>query len=539
MKSTPESITVRGYVKYSDFGAVGDGIQNDHDAIYNAHVFANEHGLDVYADEGATYYIHTFEKAATIKTNTDFSGAKFIIDDRGDDIYQQRSTPVFIVAKDNPAITYTGDELSANFNVSPIREGDVSIPWLKGKLEAKSLIRFTNDNHRDFIRFGSNVNAGNPRTDCIVIDTDGTIDPDTPVAFPFEEITKIEIFRTDDKPITVKGGYFESICCTVVPSTDFENKWRGYYRGFKIVRSNTTVCDMTHRMVDEPDIPNTGYGRGEDGKLRQSYPYYGFVYYYNTYNSYAKNLALNAHTTYYEDKTTSDKPVPMGSYDIVIEYSSHVFCENITNGVDINDTRYWGIMSSNGAKNMEFKNCSLSRFDAHRGFWNARLIGCEFGQTINVIGGGTLEIIDTVRTAGPSFITLRGDYGATFNGDIILKNCSILGKKRYRGVKTDEVHEDGVMLVISGFIGDNEKYLDWDFGYTCYMPRSIYVENLKSGCPDKTYVFNKISDSAFDEKRSNAYRITDVIRYKNSSPLPMCKEAECSRIFAIPQENKF
>ena len=183
MKSTPESITVRGYVKYSDFGAVGDGIQNDHDAIYNAHVFANEHGLDVYADEGATYYIHTFEKAATIKTNTDFSGAKFIIDDRGDDIYQQRSTPVFIVAKDNPAITYTGDELSANFNVSPIREGDVSIPWLKGKLEAKSLIRFTNDNHRDFIRFGSNVNAGNPRTDCIVIDTDGTI-CDIAVALP-------------------------------------------------------------------------------------------------------------------------------------------------------------------------------------------------------------------------------------------------------------------------------------------------------------------------------------------------------------------
>jgi len=532
MKNTSIDLINRGYVKYSDFGAVGDGKSEDFSALYDAHVFANEHGLDVFADEGAAYYIHDFDKPIPVKTNTTFTGAKFIIDDRGEEIFKHRSLPLFLIEKDNPEKVYTGEDLSSNFNVAPIREGDTVIPWLSGKLEAKSLIVFTNSNHRDFIRFGSNVNSGNPRTDCILVDTDGNIDPDTPVAFPFGEITKIEIFRTDDKPITIRGGYFETICCRVVADTDFENKWRGYYRAFKVIRSNTTVCDMTHKMIDEPDIPNTDYGRSEDGKLRQSYPYYGFVYFYNTYNSCAKNLALNAHTTYYEDKTTSDKPVPMGSYDLVIEYSSHVYCEGITNGVDICDTRYWGIMSSNGAKNMEFKNCSMSRFDAHRGFWNARLIGCEFGQTINVIGGGNLEIIDTVRTRGPYFIALRGDYGATFRGNISLKNCTILGKKKYRGVPNEDMHKE-LVLINSGFCFNVEKYLNWDFGYTCYLPNSISIENFKTALPEATYVFNSIGNDAFNPSFSNEYQLTKLIEYKNARPIQICQNDECTSLLKI------
>ena len=67
------------------------------------------------------------------------------------------------------------------------------------------------------------------------------------------------------------------------------------------------MLDMTHRITGEPDIPNTGYGRDEEtGKLSQSYPYYGFLFFYNTYNSRAVNCALNSHTTYYEDKTTAE-----------------------------------------------------------------------------------------------------------------------------------------------------------------------------------------------------------------------------------------
>ena len=70
-----------GLVRYSDFGAKGDGKTDDIDAIAATHAFANQHGLLVKADEGATYYIGGKERTAVIRTDTDFGTAAFIIDD--------------------------------------------------------------------------------------------------------------------------------------------------------------------------------------------------------------------------------------------------------------------------------------------------------------------------------------------------------------------------------------------------------------------------------------------------------------------------
>lgn len=44
-----------GSVRYSDFGARGDGKTDDIDAIAATHAFANQQGLSVKADEGSTY----------------------------------------------------------------------------------------------------------------------------------------------------------------------------------------------------------------------------------------------------------------------------------------------------------------------------------------------------------------------------------------------------------------------------------------------------------------------------------------------------
>ncbi|MEJ6580174.1 MAG: hypothetical protein QNL33_00795 [Akkermansiaceae bacterium] len=43
------------FVSYRDFGAVGDGKVDDFAALVKAHDHANEKGLPVKADEGATY----------------------------------------------------------------------------------------------------------------------------------------------------------------------------------------------------------------------------------------------------------------------------------------------------------------------------------------------------------------------------------------------------------------------------------------------------------------------------------------------------
>ena len=52
-----QRLKARRQVSYSDFGARGDGKTDDIDAIAATHAFANQHGLVVKANEGATYYI--------------------------------------------------------------------------------------------------------------------------------------------------------------------------------------------------------------------------------------------------------------------------------------------------------------------------------------------------------------------------------------------------------------------------------------------------------------------------------------------------
>jgi len=88
-------IKANGMVRYSDFGASGDGKTDDMDAIAAAHEFANQHDLSVKADNGARYYISGKNRTAVIMTNTDFGTADFIIDDTN---VENRNASVFLVS---------------------------------------------------------------------------------------------------------------------------------------------------------------------------------------------------------------------------------------------------------------------------------------------------------------------------------------------------------------------------------------------------------------------------------------------------------
>jgi hypothetical protein len=84
-----------GFISYSDFGAEGDGKTDDTDAIAATHAFANQLGLPVKADDGATYYIGGKNRTAVIRTNTDFGNAAFIINDTA---VRNRNAHVFLVS---------------------------------------------------------------------------------------------------------------------------------------------------------------------------------------------------------------------------------------------------------------------------------------------------------------------------------------------------------------------------------------------------------------------------------------------------------
>ena len=326
--------------------------------------------------------------------------------------------------------------------------------------------------------------------------------------------------------------------------------YHAYARGIYINRSNATVKNITHHKLDEPafykkvngagsygsDQWKSYYGvntsRGESGWLAdkgryhigQSYPYSGMLAFIDVYNSRAVDCNLTGRTVYYEAKTTSATPIPMGSYDLIIAGSSHVYIENVQQLNDINDTHYWGIMNSNRAKNLYFIDSSLSRFDAHEGFWNGTFINSTFGRCINVIGGGYLKIENCARNVGREFITMRGDYGSTFEGTIELKDCTIRGLKEYRYSQdaTNPYYESGNIYIIdtsyttsykgSYSAGDATSFpfLKWDFGYVCYMPQHVIVDNFKaegssdivgtsgqSGPKINLYVFPNTNNSAF------------------------------------------
>lgn len=524
-----------GYVTYADFGAAGDGVADDFESLYNAHIYANENGLEVRADEGAVYYIgETFNKEIPVKTDTYLTGAKIIIDDTGSVAYKNRGLALYLMARDNPVRKIFGEELDALKAGKKIAKDDTSVSWLAPYLETKSLIRFTNANQRDFTRNGSNQDSGFQRMDLVILDTDGSVAPETPFAFPFDDFTLIEIFRTDDKPIKLEGGYFETVCCRTVPETCYENKYHAYSRGIKVHRCNSTVSGITHRMVGEPEI------KGFPGTLQESYPYHAFLDFSCTYNSGIKNSDLTGHTTYYEDKprTSPGRPVAMGSYDFVVMYSIAVRFENVVQGgTDICDEKYWGIMASNGCKNLEFEGCCISRFDAHRGFWGAKVKNTTIGFTFNIIGGGTLVCENVKRLTGGQFIHIRGDYGASFDGDIILKDCELVGNVPYAFEKR-EGKVESLRVIHTGFGHNNESYCNWDFGYPCHMPRTLVLDNFKYGV-DSIHVYNIVSDNAFNPDNKNQYHVTESIVYKGgTAPMSHCIEPSCTTLHSIPERTE-
>ncbi len=524
-------------VKYSDFGAYADGRTNDFWNLLRAHEFANQCGNKVVAD-GKEYYISDNLDSVSgllryipVKTDVDFGTAKIIIDDSFDGAYKRKDNHIFVAEREYlPVVLNSNDIQALNGGTLPsVDRSTTSLSWLVSKLDAKSLVEIVNVNHKNYIRFGANVNEGYNRSEVLMVDKNGVIDATTPVIFDYEQVTNITVYRADDAPITMEGGRFVNICCRVSEETNYKNAYKSFKRGISVERANTTLKDINHKMQDEPARPTS------NDQQNQSYPYYGFISQAYTYNSKVIDCDLTGHTVYAEDKsaTSGAKSVQMGTYDLIVQCSINSYFENLTqSATPIHDSKYWGIMASNHSRNMTYKDCSMSRFDAHCGFWNLRLTGCDFGQYINVIGGGELYIDDVETFVGNAFIQLRGDYGATFEGDVTIKNSTHHAGVTYNsnsGGKFNEAAHLSESYIFNATIKNeitlNQDPFIWDFGYTCYMPRNIVIENYKSES-NTTYVYNDLSDKHFDKtlglnvagEPDDYYRVTETITFKGTTP---------------------
>lgn len=417
----------KGFVRYSEFGALGDGKTNDMDAIAATHAFANLHGLKVKADEGYTYYINGKERTATIETDTDFGTSAFIIDDTQ---VQNRTASIFLVSSSQQPFKLTGIA-SLKRNQEKI---DISLPQ-------PCLITVTNSNVKHYIRYGLNQDNGSSQTDIFVVDKNGNVDMDAPIIWDFDQITEATALPLDQTTLTITGGRFTTIA-NKAPS-----KYTYYSRNIAIRRSNVVLDGLEHRVI----------GEGDHGA-----PYGGFINIRDCAYVTVKNTILTGHKTY---KTigSAGKPVSMGTYDAVVNSALNVSFVNCSQTNDINDRTYWGILSSNYSKNLVYNNCTFSRFDAHKGVANATIRNSTLGHMgINAIGSGLLTIENsTIR--GNSLVNLRPDYGSTWQGDIIIRNCVFVPSGG---------RSSNPSLISGSYSGKH------NFGYTCYMPKNIVIEGL-------------------------------------------------------------
>ncbi len=426
---TPED-TIRlkkaGQVTYRDFGAIGDGKTDDIEALAATHAYANAHHLPVKADDGATYYIGGKRRTVVIQTPTDFGMASFLIDDRETEDY---TAPVFLVATALPAFQPKG--------ISTLRKNQKKVD-----VDGPCLVTVTNANVRHYIRFGLNQNNGSSQTDIFLVNKNGEVDPQTPIIWDFDQITDITAQPLDKDTLLIRGGRFTTV------ANQAESKYTYYSRNIAIRRSNVVVEGLQHFIT----------GEGEQGA-----PYGGFLHIGECANVTVRNCVLTGHKTY-STIGAAGKPVSMGTYDLLVNRALNVSFIRCTQTNAITDTRYWGIFGSNFSKNLVFDGCTLSRFDAHQGVANATILNSTLGHMgINAIGTGLFRIENSTVLSG-SFINLRSDYGSTWQGELLIRHCKFIPANG--------------RPVTASLINGHYTGLH-DFGYTCYMPEKITIENLE------------------------------------------------------------
>ena len=461
----------KNFVTYLDFGAKGDGVTDDFAAIVAAHEYANENGLPVIIDDGRTYYIHDtlldgVVRSAKVRTDVKWGSASFIIDDTDIDYYdgtRRAATYIFDIVSDYEKVTLTDREkLSV---LDGIGEGTTKLALALGY---PAMLVVYDETASVFNRCGASYSGqGSPKKELIVIDEEGNVDDSTPFMFDYDTVTKLDIIRTDVKPIMVSGGKFTTLGCRIDAFDNETKKKAGYYaRGIFINRSHTVLDGVEHYVTGE----FTTYEHRD--KLLEGPHYRGFYVASHADEITIKNCVLTGRRYYHVSGTYEfsgdmvNKIYLIGctqsNFRIKDEDGNTVFSMAQS---PVSKTLYhWGIGGTNFCKNMEYINCTLSRFDAHQGLYNGKMIGCTM-NFMELTGKGDL-LIEDLEWYSPapgetynSLAYLRNDYGSTWEGTITFRNCT-----------AHVSHGD--------FFIFEHAYSNWYFGYDCYFPNLI-VENLK------------------------------------------------------------
>jgi len=509
-------------VYYEDFGAVGDGKtepeDDDFKEIYETHRFANECGQTVKANrdnrENCTYYIFDTTMgtsqvySASIKTNVDWCGANFIIDDTqlvtNSTLYAfsyfgahaktmgEKNIFEVIPNNDHQKTTITDSDILESLNIGPNTTsiGNVIHEAIGGWNGPLMIIPY-NSTHAVFRRIdGGSLTDGNAMQEIIVIEADGSISSETPIIFDYTKVTSIEVYKLDpSSAVTIKNGTFTTWETTVNHLYN-GRRYGGYIkRGILVSRSYTTVENVEHAVKYGFNLKEraAGYeGASQSGFFRASYANHvtfkdcvipGRMAYGNSSsysfgathvnkivldNCFQPNFWVTVGEAGNMKNATVRKSGAIGNAEKADINALEGMGYATVDGTTL--MLCWGAGQSNFCKNMEYLNSTITRFDAHQGLHTGKVINSNV-MGFEIIGFGEMLIEDSAiynystGAAGNSLIYLRGDYGSTWDGDIILKN-----------VKAYPYYVKTAAIVY-------HSYYNGYFGYDCHFP-NIVLDNV-------------------------------------------------------------
>ena len=530
---------------YECFGAVGDGTTNDFDAIKKAHAFANKEYVEkgifitVHGTAGKNYYVGANSSVIPVATSTNFHGANIILDDGGHGVdptkvFLRVTSPMFIETGNN-SITYskytnmkcidngttcitntsiTNSNVWKNLhimsNTTNIKKFVDSVLEDTIKMDSKSLKYFqtsqnwvvnVTDRSRNYIRSGSNADTGKAQSENILVNRI-TGDIIGNINWNYNDMIEIKVWPVPEKNVMIQNGDFTTLTNNVAfdkngkKTASSKRNIQVYFTG------NVTIQNINH-YLDETVYPNNN---GEQVNSNAN-GYYGFINLSNASYVTLKNVNLTPHT--YTKKT--DLSDGFATYDLIFDQSLNLFFDNVGyackgdasecyNNYMVNSNR-WGIIGSNGSKNVFIRNSKLNRIDSHIGLRNLYVENTIVGDKgLTLIGSGSVYLKNVTVDRANNFVTLRSDYGSTWNGTLILEDVEYILPSG-----------SGMSNII--YSNNSQK----NYGYTTYFP-DVYLKNVTLN-NQKYNSSNDVTILRLSERASSSgsskYKFKGNVRFTN------------------------
>lgn len=380
-----------GSVNYKQFGAVGDGVNDDGVQIKLAHAYANEHDLPVVNESGEYWIKET--NLITIQTNVRWGHTKLHIDES----FNERFNPRFQITSRRSHIPITLDASTKAALVSKLKPGTTMLPELAEYKGSLILVWDTQD--LVGVRYGYNK-PGRRKEDLFYIEEHGRVIGD--ISWTFNDYTDLVAVPCDENYLTLEGGTI------LLSGDDGKDSYEGYFQNGILINRSRTI------------IRNQWVGL-EPGKTDAAYnPRQGFYFFKEVFDVLLENVRL---IPFEKNRQPPGYVVPEGTYGI-----GGARVMNATfRGVSAEGSKvHWGVFGTNIFKNFRVESCHLNRVDVHFHCWNLYVKDSEIGyRGFTLTGGGDL-FIENSKRFGNTFVSFRRDYGAKWDGNIRLSNCRLV-----------------------------------------------------------------------------------------------------------------